>query len=197
MEEVEVSLRQQAWKGAIDCFGTAHIFERRARRLKYATRALDFGAVGVPAVVGALALADWLTGWVLAAATLLLLLQLTLAVWSATASWTERLGFCSQSAADNSHLSRRYRRLAEAPPRDTNELRRELELIHVEYDYRSRSDEQQHVTERERKRGHRAGLRQFGRACHACGRVPGDMTSTDCGVCGQFKRKSRARKKER
>ncbi|MDR3625278.1 MAG: hypothetical protein P4L45_00510, partial [Ignavibacteriaceae bacterium] len=59
-------------------------------------------------------------------------------------------------------------------------------LLKIENDFRIDRDNQQYITEKEKRMGMRAGLRQFKRACAACKQVPVSLKSTNCDVCGNF-----------
>jgi mobilome CxxCx(11)CxxC protein len=112
--------------------------------------------------------------------------QLVFSAWSLVYSWTDNLEYSLESAAENFDLSLKFRELgaqAESPPDDLILRVTELKAKDVA---RQRADAKNGVTEKELRYAHRAGLRQFGRACDKCGEIPCSMEPTPCPVCGNF-----------
>lgn len=182
--------RQACWDHALLCFGTAYIFERRANDLRGRVRLLTFLGIVVPVSVGSV-VASFGTNtpvlpFVLVTAGVLSLLQLIGSVWSLAAKWNDALAYTMKSNSTNKSLSLRYRDLAENPPLDDTAFSHQFQLLQTEYRRQSEDDENQGVTEKEKRRGMRAGLREFQRKCSACHKVPVSMKPTDCDVCGNF-----------
>jgi mobilome CxxCx(11)CxxC protein len=88
-----------------------------------------------------------------------------------------------ESASENYRLSEQYSRLGADPPSD---LRLRFEILEAAYHARQSADYREDVTPNEKRRGHRAGLLRFRRACVQCGAVPGAMRPSSCSVCGDF-----------
>ena len=72
----------------------------------------------------------------------------------------------------------------EAMIQRVTELRNEV--LKTENNLRRHIDNQQNVTEKEKRFGMRAALRQYQKQCSACKKVPTTMKPTSCGVCGNF-----------
>jgi mobilome CxxCx(11)CxxC protein len=115
-------LRQQCWERAIHAFGSAYIFERRARSLSRWTRALDFFAIGGPLLLGGVVGFYGTDAKVLRVLVPLAgaigLVQLVAFGWSLVARWSDRLSYARESTTDNYRLSNQYKRLAQNAPAD-------------------------------------------------------------------------------
>jgi mobilome CxxCx(11)CxxC protein len=59
-------------------------------------------------------------------------------------------------------------------------------LIQTENRRRIDEDENQGLTDSEKRMGMCAGLREFKRACDTCERVPKTMKASNCDTCGNF-----------
>lgn len=182
-------LRRECWLGALHAFGTSHVFQRRARRLNLKLRLLTYTGIALPLTVGATAVSFGFDLAVLPAmlaiVSSLLVVQLLVSVWAVVAHWVEAHTYANESAIANDELARRYEALARTPPTDA-ELRSEFDLLNVDNRNRTQQDMRRDITEREKRRGMRAALRQYQRACATCREVPTSMKPTDCDTCGNF-----------
>jgi mobilome CxxCx(11)CxxC protein len=104
-------------------------------------------------------------------------------VWSVVSGWEEELVYASESINSNDRLSSGFAQLGRTNPSD---LPQRMDILKVEDQIRRNSDNQKGISEPEQRKGMRAALRQFERACAKCNVVPADMKSTNCPVCGQF-----------
>lgn len=181
------SLRSKCWDLAIHAFGTAWIFEKRARKLRWKLKILSFLGIAVPVVIGGIVLSFGTNPRILPAllwvAGVLGVAQLTGSVWSLVARWDDSLAYALESVTANYRLSRRFESLGEQPPAD---LEVEFRVLDAENQARKDLDFRQDLTPKEKRAGLRAGLRQFQRACVGCNEVPTSMSPTDCEVCGNF-----------
>jgi mobilome CxxCx(11)CxxC protein len=183
-------VRSQCWDEAINTFGTAYVFEERARKLKLRLQLLNFVGLGVPIIVG-LTVMTFGTDpkalpFVLTVAGVLGAIQVVVSLWSLIAGWSDAYAYSRTSASENRELSNRFKDLGQNPPTAYDELKTRFDLLQVENRNRSSLDVDQGVTNGERRMGMRAGLRQFKRRCSGCGQVPISMKSSSCDVCGNF-----------
>ncbi len=102
------------------------------------------------------------------------------------AKWDDRFAYAIKANAQNKDLSIRFRELAQNPPTDNSELDLQNKLLQMECRKRCEEDEVQGITEREKRKGMRAGLREFQRACANCKNVPTSMMTSKCDICGNF-----------
>lgn len=180
------SIRKQSWDRATDAFGTAYIFERRARRLHRSLRILTFVGLLPAVVVGAFALSFGLIAIVVTVAAAVGIIQVVVSLWALVDQWVDKHAYAVESVAVNNRLSSRFSDLARNPPPNPQQLHREFESIKVDDEHRRDLDIRRNISEKERRRGMRAALRQFHRPCAECHKVPASMQATDCGVCGSF-----------
>jgi mobilome CxxCx(11)CxxC protein len=184
------AVRKHCWEEAFHGFATAHMFEHRAHSLRWKLRTLAFLGIAVPASVGALVLAfgvnDSAVPVVLTIAGILSILQLVGSIWSLTSKWEDQYAYALQSITANHRLSDSFKELGERPPATFDELKTRAAFLDADNGHRSGLDYQQGLTDAEKRRGHRAALRQFRKKCATCSIVPDSLEPTDCGTCGKF-----------
>jgi len=182
-------LRINCWNQAIETFGTAHIFQKKAEKQRRCLKLLDFYALILPLFVGGTVLAFGPNVWGLPAilyiAGALGILQIVLFLWAIVMGWQDKHAYAVESAADNRRLSEQFKQIAETPP-ERNILESGYALLSQQHQTRMTRDEDHGMTDNERREGMRAGLRQFRRACDGCGQTPTSMKPTNCDVCGNF-----------
>ena len=59
----------------------------------------------------------------------------------------------------------------------------------IDDEHKRRVDQLSNITDEEKRMGMRATLRQFQRECANCKQTPVSMVPSECGVCGNFKRR--------
>jgi mobilome CxxCx(11)CxxC protein len=189
-EDERSKIQLDCWDNAVYAFGTANIFERRAGVLQRKLKWLGYIGLAGPLLVGLLALGFGATSQslkrVIPIAIVVGIAQVLFSAWSLVSDWTGNLAYARESATANAELAARYQQLGRSAPESITDLRHRFDLLFVEDGTRRRRDLEKSITDRERCRGLRAGLRQFGRECSACKRVPVSMTPTLCEVCGKF-----------
>lgn len=166
------------------------MFERRARPLRWKLRALTFLGIATPLALGGLVAAfgvnDRAVPVALWIAGVLGIVQLIGSAWSLTAKWDDQYAYAIQSIADNHRLADDFKALGQRPPADLSELTTRAAVLDAENRTRSNQDYAQGLSDKEKRRGHRAALQQFQRKCATCGVVPTTMDAGDCGTCGKF-----------
>lgn len=181
------AFRKDCWDRAAQTFGTARIFETRARLLKRNLRLLSFLGIAVPLTVGGVVVSFSANAWglrfLLTLAGLLSIAQLIVSAWSLAAQWDTGLAYSQESATDNDRLSVQYQKYAKNPP--PNAAIR-FELLEATNQARVDADGKQVVTDAEKRLGMRLALHRFQRPC-ICGEIPNPMApSAVCAVCGSF-----------
>jgi mobilome CxxCx(11)CxxC protein len=120
-------LRQDCWTQALYAFGTAAIFERRAKILGRSLKGLAFMGIAVPLTIGGvvrsfsgalqyLEFALWIAG-------LSSLAQLILTAWSLINRWQDRHAYALASMVDNYKIAQKYEHLGKNPPGDLPEFK--------------------------------------------------------------------------
>jgi len=186
-------LRQEAWARALDAYGTAYIFDVRARRLKKRIKLLTFAGIATPLIVGGVAVAglpvSGLLPVVVTVAGVLGILQLAVNAWSLTSDWSGSYAHAIQSMITNQQLTAAFKRMATHPPGDVTQFRQALDLIEVQDSAQRERDSAQQILLAETRMGMRAALFERGKECAGCSLKPTSMTPTECGVCGDFPEK--------
>jgi len=182
--------REDCWDKAIHAFGTAYIFEQRFYKSRNKQRLLTFLGLAVPVLVGGVTVAFFgieqlkpFLGGLIVLSALASTAQLMVTIWSLVEKWDDQTIYGSESSVDNYEISRLYAEFAKNNPVD---FKSKYELLNVRNSIRSIEDGKRGVTEPEKRRGMRAGLRRFQRPCAGCKQVPVDLVSTDCNVCGNY-----------
>lgn len=177
------------WDRAIESFGTAWIFEQRAKRLNLKLSVLTYVGVLNPLTIGGLVGTfgrEVISLQLLAVTGLLGLAQVVISLWAIVATWGDKQSTATERMVANYRFSDRYQSLAKLCPSSDMELRKQFDLIDTEEQGSSSVDKRQGITDAECRAGMRAALRQFQRACIGCKQVPAAMRSTRCDVCGNF-----------
>lgn len=182
--------RRKCNDNALDCFGTAYIFEKRAAAIRIKILFLTFLGIAAPAVVGAIIgtfqVSPQNINYVLTVAGIIGILQLIFSIWALVAGWSDRLSYYLESKSHNYRLAIEYSELAGTTALTGTAFDLKLEVLETEVKHRNDLDHRHDITDAEKKIGMRAGLRQYQRACAACNSVPTSMKPTaECGVCGK------------
>jgi mobilome CxxCx(11)CxxC protein len=184
------AIRQDCWTKAIHSFGTSQIFVNRMASTKNKLRLVAFLGIVVPVAVGGVVTAfgtnfKYLEVVLLVASTVGLF-QLILSVWALVAKWEDRLGFAIDSMNENARLAESFKSLGQNPPSLERDLERDYAVLNAHYETRQLLDNRECLTEKEKRFGMRAALRQFQKACAGCKKVPVSLEPTICDVCGNF-----------
>lgn len=175
---------------ALKCFGTAYIFERRARPIRLALRWLAFLGIAGPAALGGVVAAFNLKQEYIALAVTIAgaiaALQVVISIWSLVASWDASLSYAIESKAANYRLADEFSKLGQTTSLSPEQFDTELGLLETQSDFRADLDNRVDISDKEKRMGMRAGLRRYSRPCAGCGEVPKSLDSTSCPVCGQF-----------
>ncbi|WP_367130405.1 mobilome CxxCx(11)CxxC protein [Saccharothrix sp. HUAS TT1] len=189
---------QDCWKRAREAFGTSFVFEKRSQRLATFLRVLGFMGLVVPVVIGGLVGGFGIGFGALPVAVTIgaaiAVLQAVFSLWSLAATWVESYAYAIESMVENRNLYAKFKELAESPPNSAVELQLRYEILKAEDKARREQDLRRGIKPHETRLGMRAGLRELGQTCVACGVQPYSMESTACSVCGSFDRKSRSKK---
>jgi len=187
IESMTDQQRAELWRSAIESFGTAYIFEKRAAKFRGRMRLLAFSGIVLPLTVGAVAGAFGAGSSILAisivVAGVLGVFQLGLSAWAISAKWDDSLGYSQESTTDNYRLSKEFATLAKLA---STTFQLQLAILEAQSQSRDAQDQRQDISDPEKRMGLRAALRQFERKCVKCEKVPDSMEPTDCPVCGKF-----------
>ncbi|WP_286894965.1 MULTISPECIES: mobilome CxxCx(11)CxxC protein [Sphingobacterium] len=188
-------IKIQCWNNAMQTFGYSYIFSRRARFYAKWLRVLTLLGILVPLIIGTAA-----TGYgtdsnllksLIWVSVPLSIFQITISAFALVNKWEDMSSYSLEAVANYDMLSEKFRSLAKIEPENEEDilnLIKEFDNLNSHYNYRSQQDVKYLITEREKRIGMRWALRDFQRQCAACHEVPVSMESTECPVCGQFKK---------
>jgi mobilome CxxCx(11)CxxC protein len=163
------------------------MFERRFRIFQKRLKLLAVVSLLVPLIAGLTVMTFGLTAKALPKVILICgiigALQALVSAVSLVYHWEDHLTAAKESQSANLRLYRAYERIAKTPPPDASA---QVALLDAEDGFQSDKDSQALLTDKEIRRGHRAALRQFQRACASCKITPVSMEATECDVCGNF-----------
>jgi mobilome CxxCx(11)CxxC protein len=144
----------------------------------------------VPLLIGGVVLGFGTKGsyleTIIAIAAVAGIVQLVFSAWSIVYSWADSLQYALESASENFDLSIKFKDLGEQAQTPPDDLELRLAALKAKDDARQMADAKRGVSPKELRYGHRAGLRQFARACDGCKHVPRSMEATECNICGRF-----------
>ena len=192
MTQEEKNLRNEAWEKAIHSFGKSYIFGKRAVFYNRWIRFLTILGIVVPVTIGATASGYGFDSEILKQTIKisipLTIFQLIISVFSIVNSWSENLSYSLEATNDYGNLSEDFKKLGKNPPKKIGKLKHQLEILETKYYSRSDQDSKLNLKDRELRKGMRYALREFQRECVGCEKKPLSMESTNCEVCGKFKR---------
>jgi mobilome CxxCx(11)CxxC protein len=171
-------------------FGYSYIFQKRIKwYLKY-INALKFFGIIVPLTIGAIALGYGTSNNILIYAifigTPLIILQLIISVLSIVYKWDDELTYSFEASNDYNQLYDEFRKLFNFPSLLLSEIEKKYEVLITKLNSREQQNSKHEITEKELRTGMRYSLREHKKECVGCEKTPTDMTSTECGVCGNF-----------
>lgn len=183
-------LRQDAWNKALFSYGYGYLFSHRASKLKTRLNWITFLGIIVPILIGGIVTTYGITSpilkYLLIITAPISITQLVISVWSIVANWNTSYAYYLESYLDNYSLADKYEDLGKYPPEENDELKSKLDKIDVLRSSRDKQDSKYPLTDKEKRKGMRYSLRKFKRECAGCKKIPTDMKSTKCGVCGNF-----------
>jgi mobilome CxxCx(11)CxxC protein len=122
----------------------------------------------------------------IAVAGIIALLQLVMSIWSLVASWDNSLAYAIESKSDNYRSANQFAELGKTTSLSEAKFESELSILETIADLRSSLDNRVDISDKEKRMGMRAGLRNYQRKCAGCCKIPSSMKPTKCGVCGNL-----------
>lgn len=191
MDDKEKKLRQTAWDNSLHTFGKGFIFDKRAQKYAAYVNLLKVFGIITPVAVGATAMGygfdSNILKYVITIAIPLSIIQLLFSVFAIVFKWDQELAYSFEASQDYNNLSNSFKKLANIPQDNIENLEKSIDLLEERYLARSQQDAKHSVKEWELRKGMRFSLREFQRECVGCKTIPLSMKSTDCDVCGKFK----------
>lgn len=181
------NIKAQLLDKAAAAYGTAHVYSRRMTRLNIWIRLNTVLGILVPALAFVVVSTYNLPGvyqWTIWVAGGIGCIQLAMSVVALTFDWEGQKSYYLESSIENRRISEGY--IFVYDNTDTSDMSKEYAEIQKMDASRNDLDDKYPFTEKETRRGHRWGLRQFSIPCAGCNAVPMNMKATKCPVCGNF-----------
>lgn len=183
-------IRRDCWDKALYSFGSNYVFGQRIRKYEKRNKLLKFSGIVMPLILGGIAGAYGSESVILpiliTALAPLGVFQLTISLAAIIWDWDKELSYAYEASQSYNYLSSRFTDMAKRPPPDYTEFEKAHAVLKTEYALREQQDEKHKMSEREERKGMRAGLRQYQKQCAGCSIAPLSMESTNCSVCGNF-----------
>ena len=175
LSQEEIKLNREATIKAVEAYGTARLFERRAAWYRKMNKIRDVLGIGVPAMVGFIFMTfsfapDYISG-ILVVSGLIAAAQLVLSVLSIVYGWDGGYSYARESVADNNRIRNDLEIILNS--NETIERRRErMEELRRDIQSREKEDEAQGLGDDEKCYGRRQGHAQYQQQCVICKKVP-------------------------
>ena len=191
--DIPPELRRKCSDNALQSYGKAYIFEQRNHLFHFRLTMLKWLGIAVPLLVYGIICSfklssAWQTG-IIAVASVVSTALLVLSAWAMAANWDEQYSKSLQSQLDFIELAKLYRELGTSTLFSVQAYRAEVARFDSIFDRADRLAMELRISDNEKRMGMRAALREFQRACVGCKVVPTDINSTNCDVCGNFKKR--------
>lgn len=179
--------KTECWGKEFHCFGTAQIFEKRAKKLQKLRTWITFLGIISPVLIGGTVLAFG-TGavilpYALTCAGLVGLVQLTLSVWSLVARWDEQYEYALESTKANTELYNRFKNIPQDEAQKIPELFRSAV---ADYQARELVDLTKSISDKEKRYANRKSLHYYRKPCSVCSITPMSLKPSKCDGCGDF-----------
>lgn len=182
------NLRNRCARGEFYSYGTAKIFEKRAKDIGRRLKAITFLGLLSPVLAGGIAMtfsaeSSFLNKIVFPALSIVLLSQSVLSLLSLCYKWEEKHSYSLWAIKNNNKLFNKFSRLS---GESDAAIAKKISDYEDEYDHQEAEDSSQGITDKEERYGMRKTLIYFGKACKTCNEKPTSIKPTDCDTCGNF-----------
>jgi mobilome CxxCx(11)CxxC protein len=186
INDARASIRQDV----VDAYASYFLFNDRVRRLRFRIQAMSFLGLVAPLLVGAAATSYGFTSNVtvvfIALAAVANIILAPLSLWALISKWDDQLTYSIGSAAENRKYWDMLRTIYDDKSIGDDEANKKTQQVRQLAAERNKTDDEQAVSEREKRMGHRAALRQMRLPCIECKQIPTTIKPTKCSICGSF-----------
>jgi mobilome CxxCx(11)CxxC protein len=189
--EIPAELRLKCNNNALHSYGKTCVFENRAKRFHNRLIILKWLGIAVPilvyGIIASFNLSSEVQKFFLTSASIISTLLLVISIWSLVADWEKQYSKSMKAQIDFLELCRLYRELGTTTLKKLSQYTEELSKLDILMEKADQLAIELTISEEEKRMGMRCGLREFQRKCASCAKIPKDIVSTNCPVCGNFK----------
>lgn len=171
-------------------FGTAKLFERRAKMYRRNLNLITFLGLAVPLVIGITVLSfsgesEIFKVIMIPTAGVLTIFQLIFSLWALVSRWDEKNDYAISAIKSNTRLEAEFNRLCNSEEVIDNEISN----LRNEYNRIKQEDTAHGVSEKEMRWAMRKALIYYKSSCATCSQKPISMEPSKCDTCGNFPRR--------
>lgn len=189
-EEKTLLIRNTCMDMSIQCFGYHYIFDKRAIRFGKYVRILQIVGIVIPAVLATSLVnfrnVSWLSPFLDVLLAIVSIGGFGLSIIALISGWDNKLSYSHEASHSYNYLHDHFLRLSKFPPSTLPLLNEQYLVLNTEYRTRTQQDSKYEVSDKERRMGMRAALREYQKKCVSCKEIPESMTATNCHICGNF-----------
>ena len=181
-------LKKECSDNRFNSFGTARLFERRAKIYGRNLNWITFLGLAVPLVIGVTVLSfsgesKIFKSIMIPTAGLFTVCQLIISLWALVSRWDEKKDYAVSATKINTRLEADFNRLCNSEEVTIND---EISNLREEYNRINQEDTAQGITEKEKKWSMRKALIHYKLKCPTCNLKPTSMVPLSCDICGNF-----------
>lgn len=188
MENFIDKIRADCWDKALDCFGFSYIYSKKIDSLNIWLRLTKVLGIMIPVLLGGLVSSYYsnlsIINWAIIITSPIALAQLIVSTYLTIIGSDEKVNTYSTKAVEYNLLNSEFENLANFPLGDEKEHQNKYNVLLERF--RGVSKENHNISDKDLRKGMRAGLRNYKRACVSCKIVPTSMVATKCDICGNF-----------
>lgn len=189
MKKIQQNL-SDLWDRSLNCYGTAYLLQYKMQKITVFNTILKFMGLAIPLVVGGVVLSfgynQALMPILLYVLGILSIIQLIVSLWAIVDNWDRKIEIYSESKLKNLELSDLLKDCALRYNQDKDKYDSVFTELIIKDDIQKRNDNKIYFSEKEKRKGLRAGLFQFQRECVSCKKIPKSLRASNCETCGKF-----------
>lgn len=191
VDKIIVSCRERQ----MQCYANQIVFEKRINWYGGLIKYVTILGIIIPVFIGAVVLGYGIDNPILKGlipyAAILSIIQFFSSVIIYLIGIDSKLMYSYDANKSYNSMYNKYKDLADFYDIYNEDIKIKYDLIRVLENERSMQDSSQNIKEWEYRRGLRASLRIHKKKCVSCNKIPYDLNSDKCKVCGNFSFKNR------
>ena len=179
-----------SWDRSLYCYGTAYILQYKIKWISILNTIIKFIGLAIPLVIGGVVISFGyeknLMPVLLIILGVLSIIQLVVSLWALVDGWDKKIEIYTESKLKNAELSDLFKDVAQRYDQDKEKYENIFNELMIKDNIQRTSDNKIHFSDKEKRKGLRAGLYQFQRKCLSCNQIPKSLKASNCEICGNF-----------